>query len=171
MKLGTAIGSLATLVCGAAMWQVIKPPTPNLIYNESESAPQGWYVVDDASPIKRGAVVAAFAPAEARTLAHNRGYLPHNVPIIKTVWSIGGEEICSENGVIRAPNRPDISVMAQDGSGRELPSWDGCITLDEDEFFLVSTDVQTSFDSRYFGAVPLENILGTARLLGESRND
>ncbi len=162
-------GAVAAL-CIASLVEIAAPPIPRLLYNKSESAPVGWYAVTTNSRIERGVMVAAFAPAEARKLAHDRGYLPYHIPLIKTVWAIAGEEVCSENGVIHARNRPDIFTHQRDGSGRKLPSWQGCIILENNEVFLVSTDVQTSFDSRYFGAVPLENVLGTVRFLGNRLN-
>ena len=159
-------GTAATIVCAATVVQIAAPPNPLVLYNPSESAPVGWYRIDADGAVKRGAMVAAYAPDEARLLAHERGYLPSHIPLIKTVWAVAGEEICSEGGVIRAPNRPDIYALAQDGSGREMPVWTGCIVLRSDEIFLVSTDVQTSFDSRYFGPVPVKNVLGTVVFVG-----
>jgi len=159
-------GTAAAVLCAAAIMQVADPPNPFVLYNKSQSAPVGWYRIDKTAAVKRGVMVAAFAPEDARLLAHERGYLPSHIPLIKTVWAVGGEEICSEEGVVRAPNRPDIYALAQDGSGRDMPSWTGCITLREDEIFLVSTDVQTSFDSRYFGPVPVKNVLGTVDFVG-----
>lgn len=162
-------GAVAAL-CIASLIEIAAPPTPRLLYNKSESAPVGWYAVTPDSRIERNAMVAAFAPADARKLAHDRGYLPHHIPLIKTVWVVAGEEVCAENGVVRAPNRPDIFTYELDSLGREMPFWQGCIILEKNEVFLVSTDVQTSFDSRYFGAVPIENVLGAARYLGTVRN-
>ena len=159
-------GAAAVVVCAAALMQVAAPPNLLVLYNPSKSAPVGWYRIDANGRINRGAMVAAFAPDEARQLAHERGYLPSHIPLIKTVWAAGGEEICSEDGVVHAPNRPDIHALREDGSGREMPVWTGCIILQSDEVFLVSTDVQTSFDSRYFGPVSVKNVLGTVDFVG-----
>lgn len=159
-------GGAAAALCLAVVMQIADPPRLIVLYNPSASAPVGWYKINANGVIERDVMVAAFAPDDARNLADERGYLPHHVPLIKTVWATGGEKICSENGVVRAPNRPDIYALREDGLGRELPSWSGCITLTMDEVFLVSTDVQTSFDSRYFGPVHLENVLGTVTFIG-----
>ncbi len=163
------IGGAVTALCAASLVEIAAPPIPRLLYNTSESAPVGWYAVAPNSRIERDVMVAAFAPADARKLAHNRGYLPYNIPLIKTVWAVAGEEVCSEDGVVHAVNRPDIFTYELDSLGREMPSWQGCIILENNEAFLVSTDVQTSFDSRYFGAVPVENVLGATRYLGTIR--
>ena len=157
-------------LCAATAHEIMSPPTPRLLYNKSESAPQGWYRIYPDGDIKRDSLVAAFAPAQARKLADIRGYLPANIPLIKTVWAIGGDRVCYNNGVITAPNRPDIHALTQDGLGREMPVIEGCLLLGKNEVFLISTDVQTSWDSRYFGAIPISNILGTVRHLEKQRD-
>jgi conjugative transfer signal peptidase TraF len=156
-----------TAFCAASFWQIISPPTPKLIYNKTISAPIGWYAVESKRPLKRDDLVAAFAPAEARKLADDRGYLPEFVPLIKTVWATEGERVCHDGLSVRVPNRPDISVIGQDGLGRAMPVISGCYTLNADEVFLVSTDVQTSWDSRYFGVVSEDLIVGPVRFLGK----
>jgi len=88
-----------TVFCGMTLWQIVDPPSPKLIYNTSPSAPVGWYSLNTEGAITRDAMIAAFAPAEARNLADARGYLPDNIPLIKTVWAIGGDRVCSTNGV------------------------------------------------------------------------
>ena len=168
-SLFAGLGAIAvTALCGASVYTMIVPQTPRVLYNKSDSAPIGWYKLDPEGAPVRDAMVAAFAPQEARNLADLRDYLPSHIPLLKSVWAVAGEEVCSSNGIIRAPNRPDIHAAARDGLGRELPHWEGCVTLEADEVFLVSTYVQNSYDSRYFGPVPLDNVLGTTQYLGEN---
>lgn len=167
-----AIPILAVLaLCAATAYEIVHPPTPRLIYNKSASAPIGWYRLYPEGAITRGAKVAAFAPAQARKLGAERGYLPEHVPLIKSVWAMGGDRICSVNGLITAPNRPDVHAAVQDGLGRGMPQIKGCFILQADEVFLISTDVQTSWDSRYFGAVSTSQILGTVYYLGDRQGD
>ena len=154
--------------CAATLWQIVSPPKPKLIYNMTESAPIGWYAVEEKRSLKPGDLVAAFAPAEARKLAASRGYIPEHVPLIKTIWAIGGERVCHDGLLVRVPNRPDITATGQDGLGRAMPVMSGCYTLNADEVFLVSLDVQSSWDSRYFGAVSDDLIIGPVRYLGKS---
>ena len=153
--------------CAVSLWQVVVPPTPRLIYNSTPSAPIGWYAVDKSRPLKRDDLVAAFAPAKARKLAEDRGYLPSHIPLIKTVWAAQGERICHDGLRVHVPNRPDIAVLRQDGLERAMPVISGCYRLQADEVFLISTDVQVSWDSRYFGPVSKKDILGPVRYLGE----
>lgn len=158
-----------TAFCAASLWQIIHPPKPKLIYNKTKSAPIGWYAVERKRSLHRDDLVAAFAPQTARNLAEARGYLPDHVPLIKTVWAIGGERVCHDGQRVRVLNRPDISVLGQDGLGRALPVISGCYTLHADEVFLVSNTISNSWDSRYFGPVSDELILGPVRYLGEQR--
>jgi len=158
-----------TAFCAASILQIVYPPTPKLIYNKTNSAPIGWYAVEEKRPLQRDDLVAAFAPQTARNFAEARGYLPNHVPLIKTVWATGGERVCHDGQWVRVPNRPDISVLGQDGLGRALPVLSGCYILKADEVFLVSISVSNSWDSRYFGAVSEKLVIGPVRYLGKHR--
>ena len=162
------IGAIAGAICVFALLDIFRPATPYLIYNKSESAPIGWYRLHPKQPPKRDTIVAAFAPEKARNMAATRDYLPSHVPLIKTVWAAAWDKVCSKDGVITAQKRPDIHALAEDAFGRIMPGWTGCITLSENQYFLVSTHVQNSWDSRYFGPVETENILGVVKYLGTS---
>ncbi len=160
------VGASIVALSAVTVASIFAPPIPRLIYNKSASAPRGWYEINPKGLIERDTKVAAFAPENARILADNRGYLPHNIPLIKTVWATAGDTICSENRIIRMENRPELHALKEDSLGRTMPSWRGCISLGNDEYFIISTDVQTSFDSRYFGPVTKKNVLGTAHYMG-----
>ena len=158
--------SLAAL-CSATLVQIVKPSVPRLLYNPSPSAPVGWYRLRPNEHAYRSDLVAALAPENGAALALEREYLPPNIPLIKTVWAVSGEEICHVNGQVFVQGRPALVVLKHDIMGRSLPSRSGCYRLLKDEVFLVSTDVQTSFDSRYFGPVKRKNILGRVDYLGQ----
>ncbi len=160
-----APAAIVTL-CTATLFQTVSPSTPRIIYNPSPSAPIGWYRLEFKVTPEAGDLVAAFAPNIAQKLAVERHYLPSNIPIIKTVWAVTGDEICHHPGQVLMRNRPAIVVLSHDSFGRELPSLTGCYLIQEGQVFLISTDVQTSFDSRYFGPVPISNVLGQAQYLG-----
>lgn len=157
--------SLAAL-CTASLVQIVRPSVPQLLYNPSPSAPVGWYKLRPNEYAQRGDLVAALAPVNGAVLALERDYLPPNIPLIKTVWAVSGERICHVDGQVLVQGRPELIVLKHDVLGRPLPSRSGCYELLKDEVFLVSTDVQTSFDSRYFGPVKRENLLGRVEYLG-----
>ena len=160
----------ATLACGSAAIAAILAASfnafsPRLIYNPSPSAPMGFYLIERKTPFKTGDRVAAFAPEWARELADERGYLPGDLPVIKQVWAMAGDEICAENRVLFAPGQSPIQARDSDSLGREMPVWTGCRILHQGEYLLISNDVQGSFDGRYFGPVTDDEILGRARLV------
>jgi len=161
------LGTLSlTVLCAASLVQVVRPSVPRLLYNPSSSAPVGWYRLSPNAYADRGDLVAARAPEDGAVLAIERQYLPPNIPLIKTVWAVSGEEVCHVDGQVLVQRRPALIVLKHDVLGRALPTRSGCYELSKDEVFLVSNDVQTSFDSRYFGPVKRENILGRVEYLG-----
>jgi len=158
--------SLATL-CTASLMQIVRPSVPRLLYNPSPSAHVGWYKLRPNEYARRGDLVAALAPENGAVLAIEREYLPPNIPLIKTVWAVSGEQICHENGQVLVQGQPALVVLKHDVLGRPLPSRYGCYELSKNEVFLISNNVQTSFDSRYFGPVKRENLLGRVEYLGQ----
>ena len=163
------IGIAVTLLIVATGTEISFPPKPKLFYNPSASAPIGWYKLEGKSPPKVGDQVAAYAPDWARKLADERRYLPYEYPMIKIIWASSGATICTKNNRVNVPNYPVVTSLSQDSLGRDMPKLSGCFTLKADEYFLVSPDVQAGFDSRYFGAVPRENILGRVEYLGNPK--
>ena len=157
------------LLCGATLFQIVRPSTPRLLYNPSPSAPVGWYKVHTNFELRRDHRVAADLPDDARRLAVARHYLPPDIPLIKSVWAVSGETVCHVGDRVEIDGRPPLIVLSDDRFGRPLPQLSGCYRLGSGEVFLVSTDAQTSFDSRYFGPVSVELILGEVEYLGRFR--
>ena len=170
MLIKAVIGIIITASIVITTRQIIVPPKPVLLYNPSQSAAIGWYRLQSKVPIERGSQVAAYAPEWARIMADERQYLPYDYPLIKKVWAVAGEEVCYHNSSVSVPKRPDIPVLGQDVLGRVMPQKSGCFVLKSDEFLLISPDVQTGFDSRYFGPVGREKILGRVKYLGNLKN-
>lgn len=154
------------LLCCLTIAQVLMPPVPRLIYNASQSAAIGWYVLETADTYVCGDKVAALPPDSARGFAAERGYLPTHVPLLKTIWAASGDRVCFQNNRLLVPHRPTILINLTDSLGRDMPILKGCSILSSDDFLLLSTDVQASWDSRYFGPVPRENLLGKVTYLG-----
>jgi len=170
MLFKSLIAGVITLAVIGTAGQIMFPPKPILFYNPSESAEVGWYRLRPDEPVVLGSQVAAFAPEWARKLADERGYLPYEYPLIKTVWAVQGDEVCYHNQSVSVPKRSDIPVLGRDVLGRDMPQKSGCLVLGPGELMLLSPDVQTGFDSRYFGPVSRENILGVVEYLEESKN-
>ncbi len=135
-------------------------PAPLLLWNASASAPIGLYRVIAASPIRRGDLVLVRAPDNVRDLAAARGYLPLSVPLVKRIAALAGDVVCILDDEVIVDGETVARRLNRDHSGRPLPRWDGCRTLHFDEVFLLMAAVPDSFDSRYFGPVPLSAMIG-----------
>lgn len=138
-----------------------------LVYNSSASAPIGYYLVTEFggnSKLKIGSFVVTPTPIQYRLMAAKRHYLPINVPLIKKVVAISGDEICRQHQTVSINGKPAAVALIADKKGRELPPWTGCFVLKNDEFFALM-DAKDSFDGRYFGVLKTENIIGTATFI------
>jgi conjugative transfer signal peptidase TraF len=158
-------GGLASLA-----WASFVSPLPRLVYNPSDSVAVGWYRVD---PIARrtgspppamhvGSIVLVPLPANAAALAARRGYLPLRIPLLKSIAAVAPQQVCITEGIVRIDGVPVAAVLRTDGMGRPLRAWSVCRRLRPGELFLLSTTNPASFDSRYFGPVRADTVLGVA---------
>ena len=138
-----------------------------LVYNPSASAPIGYYWVtefDGDFELKIGSHVVIPTPIQYRLMAAKRHYLPINVPLIKEVVALSGDEICRQHQTVFINGKPVAVALIADKKSRKLPAWTGCFVLKNDEFFALM-DAKDSFDGRYLGALKTENIIGTATFI------
>jgi len=127
--------------------------------NLSASAPRGLYRAVAGTP-RRGAWVAACVSPEAAALGRARGYLWPGPcvggvqPVMKPIVAVAGDVVeLGPDAVIVNGRRLPGSVSADvDSLGLPLPHgvW-GRHLVAADEFWLVSTRVPNSWDSRYLG--------------------
>ena len=139
-----------------------------IVYNSSDSAPRGWYRVggvDHAESLRVGTIVLAHIPADAAALAAQRGYLPAGVPILKRIGAVAPQSVCVRKHVVRIDGIAAATTRTLDGRQRPLPIWQRCRVLADDELFLLSETNLASFDSRYFGPISANAVLGVARPL------
>ncbi|TGT57755.1 S26 family signal peptidase [Mesorhizobium sp. M00.F.Ca.ET.170.01.1.1] len=134
-------------------------PSPWLVWNASASAPVGLYRVVAGVPA-RGDLVLARAPEFIVGLAAERGYLPRNVPLVKRVAALPREHVCAFNEAIIIGGKIVARRLATDMHGLTLPWWNDCRALSGNEVFLLNGAASRSFDSRYFGPVPTQNVIG-----------
>lgn len=153
-------GSLA-----AMGWATIATSPPRLIYNASDSVPVGWYRISPATSLAPGNLVLVHLPPEVRSLTAQRGYLPANVPLLKTVAAMAPQQVCVQGSQVRIDGDLVAKRLRWDRQGRALPTWQACRRLVGDELFLLSNSNPASFDSRYFGPVSAEAMLGQAQPL------
>lgn len=159
LVLASAAGSIALAAT------IMVSPHPRLVWNTSASAPVGLYWVTPDTPRRRGDMVVAWVPTQARLLAARRRYLPANIPLVKRVAAIEGDTVCAIGPVVSINGMPVVERRRFDGARRVLPWWQGCVTLRPGQLFLLMVDAADSFDGRYFGPTDPVDIVGRARLI------
>ena len=152
----------AALGVGVIALPLAAPAPVRLVYNATASAPVGWYAVVPVTSPRVGDVVLAHLPRRAATIADKRHYLPQSVPILKRVGAVAGQSLCVQNGVLRIARESPVQLLERDGLGRPLTPWPGCRALNTEEVFVLSHDSLASFDSRYFGPIQEQLIIGRA---------
>jgi conjugative transfer signal peptidase TraF len=153
-RLLRAVAALVALGCAI---ELACSPKPLLIWNVTASAPLGLYRRTNG-PIQRTNWVLIHAPDEARELAAVRHYLPRNVPMVKQIAATSGDMVCRHGNVVSVNGTVKAFALDRDRYGRDLPRWEGCQHLRGDQVFVL-TRPPTSFDGRYFGAVPITNLI------------
>jgi conjugative transfer signal peptidase TraF len=155
--LGVGIAALAATIA--------MPPRPRLVWNASASAPLGLYGITYNSTIRHGSTVLARLPAEMRALAAARHYLPSNVPLIKSVAALSGDEVCAVGDSVFIDGEPVVTRRSFDSARRMMPWWEGCHRLRDGELFLLMPGSAASFDGRYFGVTARADVIGKAHLI------
>lgn len=148
--LALAAVGLATLAAAAS--------DPLILWNATDSVPTGRYLrIGGPDQIAVGDIVAVRQPAAARGNLTNLGY-PSSVPLLKRVAAVAGGTVCHRDGATKAGGAR-LAIQSRDRTGRALPVWTECRRLRHGEVFLVG-DTAGSFDSRYFGPVQADAVVG-----------
>ena len=128
----------------------------------SASAPIGLYRIERNERLEVGDFVLVRPEEALAKLIAERGYLPENIPLLKRVAAVPGDEICRESGAVFINKTRVAEALSFDSLGRKMPAWSGCFTLQSDELFLLN-DPDRSLDGRYFGATKSRDVIGVAR--------
>lgn len=130
-----------------------------IVINTSASVAPGLYVRSSAAPAI-GQLLEFVIPQSARGYIQSRtGNSGESWYILKPVAAVSGDMVDTTgqwliiNGRRMAPMPP-----ARDRAGRTLPLWRDRRTLGEDEFFVFSDRIPTSFDSRCYGPIRRQQI-------------
>lgn len=134
--------------------------SPKLVWNASESAPLGLYLIKKRQPVLgEYALVMPSKPVAA--FIEDGGYAPPDTPLIKRIAALPGDETCRDNMAVFVKGLLVADAQETDSLGREMPRWRGCFTLKEGELFLLN-DHPKSLDGRYFGATQMTDVIGVA---------
>lgn len=156
---------LCTALVIASILTGLWPPRPLLVWNASPSSPTGLYLIGAPDDAALDDMVIAWPPEDARRLGAARHYIPYNVPLVKRVAAVGGDEVCAAGEAVFVNGRLEALRRSHDPAGRTMPWWTGCERLREGELLLLNSGANTAFDGRYFGVTRPSQIIGTARLL------
>jgi conjugative transfer signal peptidase TraF len=158
---------------GALLLGIALAEAAGLRVNATASMPRGiWRVEAAGTRIARGEVVSVCLPdTPAVREAARRGYISAGAcpgghePLLKPIAAIAGDAVTVTGHVIAVNGEP-IAVSAplySDSAGRPLqPIPAGVYHVPGDTVWLLSAHDPRSFDSRYFGAVPVASIQGIA---------
>jgi len=142
--------------------------------NITRSMPRGLYRLSENFDPKslRGKIVS-FCPDEKKTIikiAVEREYLkssglcPKNIkPILKKVIGTSGDQIrVGTNVSINGELIPLSKIRVKDSKNRKIPGIEPRnIILGPEEYWVMAPKIE-SFDSRYFGSVRLNQIIGVS---------
>ena len=152
--------AIVLFFCTLLVAVIALKPLPFVIWNASNSVPIGWYWIEKRQP-KIDEIAVVSPPDWVRLYASSRGYLPEHVWLLKPVYATFGAIVCRFGIYIFVDGILIARAKKMDLQHRFLPVWKGCRTLKSDEIFLLAKP-RNSFDSRYFGPINKELIIGTA---------
>ncbi len=156
--------TLLTMLAGTALIAVPVWSQPDIrfIWNASASVPIGLYRIAPAMHIDVTDLAVVMPPDELAAFLDERGYLPRGLPLIKRVLALSGTQICRNGSTVIAYGTVYGDARDRDTRSRPLPTWQGCRTVRQGEAFFMNWDSPDSFDSRYFGPLPLSTVVGRA---------
>ena len=154
-----AVTALAAM--GVAVASAIETPT-KLIWNATASAPVGFYTVEPADRIEVPELVAVMPPEPLAAFMVQRGYVGRGVPLLKRVVGLPGQRVCRAGRTITVDGIEMGEALERDSLGRDLPVWQGCRVIGDDQLFLMNWEVRDSLDGRYFGLTLAASVIGRA---------
>jgi conjugative transfer signal peptidase TraF len=133
------------------------------VWNLSSSLPRGLYVLDRSAAPRRGTVVSFQPPPAVAALIVRRAYLPPGVSLIKVVVALPSDSVRVDESTVSVNGRVLGPVARCDSAGRVLVPFlfDGQVPTG---YAFVATTAPLSFDSRYFGFVPLSSLTVAERV-------
>ena len=133
------------------------------VWNVTASAPAGLYRITH-EPWFRGDRVAVLPGEALGADLEQRGVLANGKLLIKRVAGRAGDRVCRHGADVSINDAIVAKARDVDSHGLPLPSWQGCVTLDDGQVFLLG-DTPGSYDGRYFGVTGTREVVGRADLM------
>ena len=140
------------------------PDRPWLLYNHTPSVPLGWYIYQNKR-VERGNLAAFRLPRSAHRYAMQRGEST-DILLLKPIAAIAGDHVSTLNNELRINGTFVCTIPTCDTQGRMLPRWHDSRVLQNVELFFYSAQIPNSFDSRFFGPIHTDDVLGVYRKVG-----
>jgi conjugative transfer signal peptidase TraF len=139
-------------------------------FNYTASMPIGIYLQKSADQIKRGDYVFACLPKSLEELGKSRSYISTGecpggyTPLVKEVIAVPGDDVELSDQAIIVNGRSHVApVKNLDEAGRAMnPIARGSYPLTDGYWLYGFHDPIHSWDSRYYGPVSKNNIIGRA---------
>ena len=150
--------TLLWIVGCAAMPIIVAANAGHLfLWNLTPSVPRGVYLVRRGVFPARGMLVTFTPPGDATATIGARQYLPRGVTLLKHLLALPGDHVCIDHGSYSVNGQPVGDVASVDTLGRHLDPFLFCGLVPDGSAF-VGSSAPLSFDSRYFGPVPLSSL-------------
>lgn len=140
--------------------------TFDIHFTFTDSLPMGLYRSVSGTPTK-GALVSICLPDDLAAIAKERGYgrpghCPGGLaPLLKQVVAMSGDTVSvTDMGLtVNGIEIPNTARIRHDSQGREVPMVDSGVYRDgNSEIWLIANHSTRSWDSRYFGPLPLGRV-------------
>lgn len=165
------LGTMAGIAFAIAILIALGKGFAILISNTDSAAPAGVYRVA-GQQVRRGDLVAACVPIAVARLGLARGYLrtggcPGNAePVDKFIGALPGDVVDIERRwvAVNGAHFANSATASHDSVGRPLAhvAW-GKHKVAADQVWLFGFNDRRSWDSRYFGPVPISNVRGNLK--------
>ena len=152
----TALAVIGIAAASAVDWPL------RLIWNATASAPIGFYIVEPADALDVPELVAVMPPEPLAAFMAERGDIAGGIPLLKRVVGLSGQRVCRNGSTVTVDGIEMGEALERDSLGRDLPIWQGCRVIGDDQLFLMNWEVRDSLDGRYFGPIPAASVIGRA---------
>ncbi|MBP2629494.1 MAG: hypothetical protein H6Q70_122 [Firmicutes bacterium] len=128
-------------------------------FNETASLPRGLYLKVPIRNLQDGDYVVYELTADTKKLAVSRQWIKEDEMFLKKIGAMPNETYCIDPDTLQffANGKYVGQVFLEDRKQLPMPVLRGAYVVGEDEFLPVA-DNPRSFDGRYTGTVPIENI-------------
>lgn len=162
MKHLATITLTASAICLIGTSAIINKQNIRLVWNTSASVPIGLYRITAKDSLAHGDLVLIRPSERLSIFLSSRQYLPAQAMLLKHIAALPGQTICRTGNMVFVDQMPIGIALQTDSIGRQLPVWQGCVSLSTTQIFVMNPDARDSFDGRYFGPLPRTAIIGHA---------